>query len=65
MERGAELEEKDLYEGRRVYVPDLDVFGRVDMTKTLVLCEPPMPGYIYDILGAVRPLRDESIGDRD
>lgn len=63
--KGQELSEKDLYEGRRVYVSDLDVFGRVDMTKTLVICEPPMPGYIYDIKDAVRPLRNDDLGDRD
>lgn len=65
MERGAILEDKDLYDGRRVYVSDLDVFGRVDKKANTVVCEMPMPGYVYEIKDAVRPLRNDDIGDRD
>ena len=39
----------DLHDGKRVYVKDLDVFGRVSPYMTRVICEPPMPGYEYTI----------------
>lgn len=59
-----ELEKSDLYEGRRVYVGDLDVFGKVAKKGTVIICEPPMPGYEFPIAGRRRPIYDESIGDR-
>jgi hypothetical protein len=63
--RGQELKAEDLYDGRRVYVSDLDVFGRVHAHSNTVVCEAPMPGYVYEIKDAVRPLRNDDIGDRD
>jgi len=65
MERGQELKQDDLYDGMHVYVSDLDVFGWVDRNCTVVKCDMPMPGYIYDIKDAVRPLRHDDLGDRD
>lgn len=52
--------------GRRVYVKDLDVFGRIRMRNAewIVLCEPPMTNYVYEI-GEESVLYDEAIGDRD
>jgi hypothetical protein len=52
--------------GKRVYVKDLDVFGRVRMRNAewVVLCESPMTNYVYEIKeGSV--LYNEAIGDRD
>lgn len=59
------LKRTDLYDGRRVYVGDLDVFGRVGKHETIVLCEMPMPDYEFKIADAVRPIYDDAIGDRD
>lgn len=59
----------DLYEGRRVYVKDLDVFGRIrknpkDSQLNQVVCEDPMPDYIYNVTGW-SVLFDDAIGDRE
>lgn len=58
------LDRSALYDGRRVYVKDLDVFGRVSPYMTRVICEAPMPGYVYMITDD-SVLYDDSIGDRD
>lgn len=52
--------------GRRVYVKDLDVFGRIRMrnAKWVVLCEAPMTNYVYEVTDDTI-LYDEAIGDRD
>lgn len=39
----------ELHDGQRVYVKDLDVFGRVSPYMTRVICEAPMPGHEYMI----------------
>lgn len=39
----------ELHDGQRVYVKELDVFGRVSPYMTRVICEAPMPGYEYTI----------------
>lgn len=49
---------------QRVYVKDLDVFGRARPLagKWVIVCEAPMTGYVYHIEGV---LYNEAIGDRD
>lgn len=59
------VEESEIKDGLRVYVADLDVFGRVAKNGSVVICERPMPGYEYDIKSGYRPLYDQAIGDRD
>lgn len=65
MSNRLELEEHDLRDGRRVYVGDLDVFGVIARNRSVVICEMPMPDYVYEIKHQVRPLYDDAIGDRD
>lgn len=61
-----EIKHHTLRFNQRVYVKDLDVFGRVRArnTKWIVVCEAPMAGYEYEVeLDSV--LYNEAIGDRD
>lgn len=51
-----------LYAGRRVYVKNADVFGRVNDEHTHIVCELPMPDYKYEITDKT-VLYDESIAD--
>lgn len=58
------LERAELYRGRRVYVSDIDVFGRVTPDLKYVNCEAPMVGFKYEITPR-SILYHEAIGDRD
>jgi hypothetical protein len=53
-----------LQPNQRVYVKDLDVFGRVSESRKYVNCESPMPTYKYNIMPD-SILYNEAIGDRD
>jgi len=59
------IQDHEIKDGLRVYVADLDVFGRVAKNGKVVICEPPMPNYEFDIGSRYRPLYDQAIGERD
>lgn len=50
--------------GRRVYIKDLDVFGRVSDDWLDIICEAPMLGYKYRYTPD-SVLYDDAIGERD
>lgn len=60
------LDHDKLQDNQRVYVRDLDVFGRMQKREDVwtVNCEKPMLGFIYEI-GPRTVLFNDAIGDRD
>lgn len=58
------IEHDALRYNQRVYVRDLDVFGRRSIDPKYIICESPMPGYLYEITEH-SILYHDAIGERD
>ena len=58
------IEHDALKFNQRVYVQNLDVFGRRSIDPKYIICEYPMPGYLYEITEKSL-LYHDAIGDHD
>lgn len=56
-----QLDNHQLVGGQRVYVKELDVFGHFNLADSTVICEDPMPGFVYHVTESSLLYEDHSV----